>query len=108
MTTRIKDYVDINDHVSLNDLIERLTELQMSLPEDCEAELRLRGDEVFGRRLSIAYFRPLTAEEEACEARYADSTREPLGSETGRLKPDQNPNAAPVETGTRGKFQAAA
>jgi hypothetical protein len=73
MTKRVKDFVDINDHVSLDDLINRLVELKATLPGDCEAELRLRGDEVFGRKLSISYFRPLTAEEEECEARYADA-----------------------------------
>lgn len=73
MTRRVKDFVDINDHVSLDDLIGRLVELKATLPEDCGAELRLRGDEVFGRRLSISYFRPMTPEEEECEARYADA-----------------------------------
>lgn len=72
MTRRVKDYVDIRDHVSIDDLIDRLVELRDLLPEDSEAELRLRGDEVFGRRLSIAFLRPLTAEEAECEARYLD------------------------------------
>ena len=70
MTRRVKDYVDIRDHLSLDALIERLVELRENLPEDSEAELRLRGDEVFGRRLSIVFLRPLTNEEAECEARY--------------------------------------
>ena len=70
MTRRVKDYIDIKDHVSLDELIDRLLELRDRLPEDSEAELRLRGDEVFGRRLSIAFLRPLTAEEAECDARY--------------------------------------
>ena len=85
MQRRVKDYVDINDHVSLDDLIERRAELQASLPDDCEAELRLRGDDVFGRRLSISYFRPLTAEEEACEARYEQASRESIESGLARF-----------------------
>jgi hypothetical protein len=86
MTRRVKDYVDINDHVSLDGLIERLTELRASLPEDCEAELRLRGDEVFGQRLSISYFRPLTPEEAECELRYAQASREARERELARLQ----------------------
>ncbi len=31
----------------------------------------MKGDDVFGRRLSISYFRELTSEEAACEARYS-------------------------------------
>ena len=70
MTRRVKDYIDIRDHVSLDELIDRLVELRDQLPEDSEAELRLRGDEVFGRRLSIAFLRPLTPEEAECDERY--------------------------------------
>ena len=75
MTRRVKDYVDIRDHVSLDALIGQLVELRDRLPEDSEAELRLRGDEVFGRRLSIAFLRPLTDEEAECEARYEQQFR---------------------------------
>ncbi|MEO5774898.1 MAG: hypothetical protein ABIQ32_12385 [Sphingomicrobium sp.] len=34
MSIRVKDYVDINDHVSLDDLIDRLIALRESLPDD--------------------------------------------------------------------------
>lgn len=74
MTRRVKDYIDIGDHASLDGLIGKLVELRDSLPPDAEAELRVRGDEVFGRRLSISFFRPLTPDEEACEARYDGTT----------------------------------
>lgn len=76
MIRRVKDYVDIRDHLSLDALIGQLVELRDRLPEDSEAELRLRGDEVFGRRLSIAFLRPLTDEEAECEARYEQQFRE--------------------------------
>jgi hypothetical protein len=33
--------------------------------------MKVRGDETFGRRLTISYFRELSAEEEECEARYS-------------------------------------
>jgi hypothetical protein len=42
--------------------------------EDAEAEVRMKGDDIFGRRLSITYFRELTAEEAECEARYGGET----------------------------------
>lgn len=73
MARRVKDFIEIGEHASLDELIAKLTEVRDSLPGDCEAELRLRGDEVFGRRISISYFRDQTSEEAACEARYADA-----------------------------------
>ena len=63
MSRRVKEFVDVSDHVSIDDLIEKLTAIRDSLPEDADAELRLRGDEVFGQRITISYFRPQTAEE---------------------------------------------
>lgn len=72
MSRRVKEYVDIRDHASLDDLICRLVELRSTLPDNAEAELRLRGDDVFGRKLSISYLRELSAAEAECEARYAN------------------------------------
>ena len=72
MSRRVKEYIDIRDHASLDDLIGRLVELRRALPDDAEAELRLRGDDIFGRKLSISYLRELTQEEAECEARYAN------------------------------------
>src|SRR5213595_2543536 len=63
MSRRVKDYVDVADHVAIDELIEKLTAIRDALPEDCDAELRLRGDEVFGRRITVSYFRPQTDEE---------------------------------------------
>lgn len=71
MSRLIKDYIEIGDHVSLDDLIGELTALRDSLPASAEAELKIRGDDVFGRHLCIGFLRPLTAEEAACEGRYA-------------------------------------
>jgi hypothetical protein len=62
MSRRVKEIVDIEDHSSLDALIGRLTELRGSLPQHCEAELKLRGDDVFGHRLTISYFRDQPAE----------------------------------------------
>lgn len=71
MSRRVKDYIDIKDHATLDDLIGRLVDLRSALPDDAEAELRLRGDDIFGRKLSISYLRELTQEELEVEARYA-------------------------------------
>jgi hypothetical protein len=83
MSRRIKDYVDIKDHSSLDDLICKLIELRDSLPEDAGAELRLRGDDIFGRKLSISYFRELTPDEAECEARYANLSVAESGRDEG-------------------------
>lgn len=71
MTRLIKDYVDVSEYHSLDDLIARLTQLRDTLTPDAEPELRLRGDDRIGRSLSISYMRPLTDEEAAVEGRYA-------------------------------------
>jgi hypothetical protein len=73
MARLVKDFIEIADHTSLDAVIERLTELRATLPEGTDAELRIRGDEIFGRHLCIGYLRPQTAEEIECEARYADA-----------------------------------
>ena len=86
MSRRVKDYVDIEDHLELDQLIAKLTELRDSMPADADAELRLRGDEVFGRRITISYFRPQTDEEAAVEQRYAEQSREAKERELARLQ----------------------
>jgi hypothetical protein len=75
MSRRVKEFVDIADHVSLDELIQKLAEVRAGLPEDCEAELRLRGDDVFGHRITITYFRAQTEEEAECEKRYAKEAK---------------------------------
>ena len=86
MSRRVKEFVDIGDHMSLDHLIERLTEIRNQLPEQGEAELRLRGDEVFGHRLTVSYFRELTEEEAELERRYAKEEREAKERELARLQ----------------------
>ena len=70
MARRVKDFIEISDYTSLDQLIKTLTAIRDSLPEDAEPELKLKGDDIFGRRLSICYLRDLTEEEAVCEARY--------------------------------------
>ena len=86
MRRRVKDFVDVADHVSLDDLIEKLAEVRDSLPKGSEAELRLRGDEVVGQRISISYFRDQTEEEAEVEKRYAEKAREAKERELERLQ----------------------
>ena len=76
MSRRVKEFVDIENHSSLDDLIEKLLELRASLPEEAEAELRLRGDDVFGHRITISYLRNQTKDEAECEKRYAEAAKE--------------------------------
>lgn len=75
MRTRVKDYIEVSDHTSLDRLVTTLSAIRDSLPDTAEPELKMRGDDVFGRRLSISYWRELTAEEQAADLKYvADRT----------------------------------
>lgn len=107
MKRRVKDFVDIADHLSLDELIEKLAELRDSLANEAEPELRLRGDEVFGHRITISYFRDQTEEEAEIERRYAEETREAKERELERLQAELGVvcYAAP---GKRGKLRIVA
>lgn len=74
MRTRVKDFIEISDHTSLDRLITTLVAIRDSLPADAEPEMKLRGDDVFGRRLSISYFRELTVREAELEAKYGTTS----------------------------------
>jgi len=86
MNRRIKEFVDIGEHVSLDELIGRLVELRDLLPNGSEAELRLRGDDVFGRKITIAYTRELRDEEAEMERRYTEASRAAKLLELERLQ----------------------
>jgi len=107
MSRRVKEFVDVEDHLSIDDLIQKLTDIRDSLPDEAGAELRLRGDEVFGHRMTISYFREQTAEEAAIEQRYAEETREAKEKELARLQAELGVvcYAAP---GKRGKLRIVA
>ena len=75
MSRRVKEFIDISDFSSLDDLIARLEAVRASLPAFAEAELRMKGDDVFGRKLSVSFMREQTAEEGEYDARYADVIR---------------------------------
>ncbi len=86
MSRRVKEFIDVSDQESLDGLIGKLTEVRDQLPGDCEAELKLRGDDVFGHRITITYFRAQTEEEAECERRYAEAQREAKQQELERLQ----------------------
>jgi hypothetical protein len=107
MSRRVKDYVEVEDLLSIDELIEKLTAIRDTLPDGADAELRLRGDEVFGRRITVSYFRPQTEEEAAIEKRYADEALEAKQRELDRLQAELGVvcYAAP---GKRGKLRIVA
>ena len=89
MSRRVKDFIEIKGALTLNALIEKLVEVRDQLPADADAEIRMKGDDVFGRQLSISYFRPQTAEEMECDARYAEAyrqSREALAASSGTAR----------------------
>ncbi|NUT01761.1 MAG: hypothetical protein HOP96_12390 [Sphingomonas sp.] len=73
MGRRVKDFIEISEYTSLDQLINTLSAIRDSLPTEAEPELRMKGDDVFGRRLSISYFRELTEEEATLDRRYSGS-----------------------------------
>ena len=86
MSRQVKDFIEIKDCSSLDQLIERLIEVRDGLPDDAQAEVRMRGDDVFGRHLCVSYFRPQTEEEAECDARYAEAYRQSRERELSRLQ----------------------
>lgn len=69
MVRRVREIIDIQQLDTLDALIENLNAIRENLPRAAEAEVRMRGDDMFGRRLTVSYFRPQTAEEAATDAR---------------------------------------
>lgn len=86
MSRRVKEFVDVEDQLSIDALIHKLMAIRDELPPGTEAELRLRGDDVFGRRITICYSREPTAEETEIEQRYTDAAREAKERELQRLQ----------------------
>ncbi len=91
MPRRVKDFIDISEYTSLEELIRYLEAIRDNLPADHQAELKIRGDDVFGRRLTISYFREQTAEEVELESKYAGGDGEAANIEQLRRKLDDIP-----------------
>src|SRR5215218_11521978 len=83
---RVKDFIDISEYTSLDDLIRYLETIRDNLPDGHDAEMKIRGDEVFGKRLTITYSREQTAEEAALESKYAGSEADDADIEELRHK----------------------
>ena len=107
MSRRVKEFVEVADQLSIDELIMRLGEIRDGLPDGSDAELRLRGDEVFGHRITISYFREQTPEEAEIDKRYAKAARETKERELARLQAELGVvcYAAP---GKRGKLRIVA
>jgi hypothetical protein len=107
MIRRVKEFVEVADQLPIDELIRKLSEIRAGLPADAGAELRLRGDDVFGHRITITYFRDQTDEEAEVEKRYAEATREAKELELQRLQAELGVvcYAAP---GKRGKLRIVA
>ena len=76
MTRKVRDFFEVEDMVPLDRMIDLLNLVRDRLPEGAEdAKVQMRGDDLFGRRLTVSYLRPLTAEEAARDARYAQPGR---------------------------------
>lgn len=70
MTRKVTEFIEIRDLRSLDELIALLSDVRDALPAGTDTKLKLRGDDVFGRHLSISYQRDLSPEERALEERY--------------------------------------
>ena len=86
MSKMVKEFIEVRDHSTLDALIENLVAVRDSLPNSGEAEVRMRGDDVFGRQISISFYRPQTEEEAEFDARYANAYREARERELARLQ----------------------
>lgn len=91
MPRRVKDFIDISEYTSLDDLIRYLEAIRDNLPAEHQAELKIRGDDVFGRRLTISYFREQTPEEAEIESKYNGGEEEAANIERLRRKLDDVP-----------------
>ena len=91
MPRRVRDFIEISDYTSLEDLIRYLKTIRDSLPPEHEAEMKIRGDDVFGRRLTISYLREQTADEAELEARYSKAGQDTQEIERLRRQLDDVP-----------------
>ena len=74
---RDREIIEIGECTSLDGVIDRLQSLQGRLSENAEPQVAVRGDDNFGWRITVTYFRDQTSEEAELERRYA--TRAAVG-----------------------------
>ena len=76
MTRLVRDFVQIEDKVSLDRMIDLLSQARAALPQgSSDVTVKLRGDDLFGHRLTISFLRPQTSEEADLDARYERPVR---------------------------------
>ena len=105
MTKLVREYVQIQDHATLDKLIDTLISIRDNLPAHSrDAEIRMRGDDIFGRHLSVSFLREQTAEEAECDARYADAYEESRRRQLAEVQAE----LAALETARAGPLSIAA
>ena len=70
MRRRDKEIIEIGECASLASVIDRLQAFSKGLAWDSQAEVKIGGNDYFGWRLTVSFFRELTPEEVALEAKY--------------------------------------
>ena len=70
MSRRVKEFFDIPELSSLDELIGNLVALRDRLPTNARLEMKLCADDIFGGTLRIGYFREPTSEEFCSHRRY--------------------------------------
>ena len=65
-----KEIIEIGECVPLASVIDRLQSFHSGLAENSQPELKIGGNDYFGWRFTITFFRELTPEEAALEGRY--------------------------------------
>ena len=106
MSRRVKDFIEVKDLGSLDALIERLQEVRGNLPAGAEPEVKMRGDDIFGRHICISFYRPQTVEEAECDERYAEAYRQSRERELNRLHDELG--FCPVPARRQGKLRIVA
>jgi hypothetical protein len=101
MSKLVKDFIEIKDCGSLDGLIERLTEVRDSLPDTAEPQIKMRGDDIFGRHICVSFYRAQTEDEAECDARYAEAYRQSRERELNRLQDELGFCPVPQPTGRR-------
>ncbi|MEA3062187.1 MAG: hypothetical protein QOJ94_1968 [Sphingomonadales bacterium] len=101
MSKLVKDFIEIEDCGSLDGLIERLTEVRDSLPDTADPQIRMRGDDIFGRHICVSFYRAQTEDEAECDARYAEAYRQSRERELNRLQDELGFCPVPQATGRR-------
>jgi type IV secretory pathway ATPase VirB11/archaellum biosynthesis ATPase len=71
MRRRDREVIDIGECTPLEAVLERLQALRGNLSDEAQPIVKVSGDDNFGWRLTVTYFRETTAEEAEIEARYA-------------------------------------